>query len=125
MKVFGILQRNFATINMYNNAPISNTCPAIDSAINALKEIESIVGRACSDLDFSALENEVSDLCSSVESTFEELRDANGKLREWGERETEKAEEHENKISELESQISDLEIKIDELDSEIYDLNNL
>jgi len=75
--------------------PIQNTCPSIDEVIKKLDQIKSWC-------------NDIYHYCELAESEMEDLRIANGTLREWGIDEA-------NKVDELEEKVSDLEYLIEEL----------
>jgi DNA repair ATPase RecN len=97
-------------------APVKNTCPQIDKAIAKLKEVE----KECDYDNFSLGDCEDEDtlrdhckelresldyiyqLVSDPQSILEDLRDANGSLRDWG-------EELEKEKQELLDRIEDLE----------------
>ena len=75
--------------------PIQNTCPSIDEVIKKLDQIKSWC-------------NDIYHYCELAESEMEDLRIANGTLREWGIDEA-------NQVDELEEKVSDLEYLIEEL----------
>lgn len=74
--------------------PTGNTCPDIDSAI---KELDT-------------LRSEVTDsTCDAILNYLEDLREANSKLRAWGEECNDEIEKMEEEISYLENRVSELE----------------
>lgn len=93
------------------SAPVPFTCPAIDSVIGDIKNAETILGDVLNDFNYIPL-NEIKDRIKEAlleissltghRSTIEDIREANEKLRQWG-------EEQEEKIKQLEEQIEDLE----------------
>lgn len=95
-------------------APVGNTCPLIDEVRDKIKSIARDTEIALDDFENlppcelkKALKEIVDNLedLSSKWSTLEDIRDANSKLREWG-------EDSESRIDELEGQIKELENQV-------------
>ena len=105
-------------MSRYDNAPIGNTCPDIDEAINVLAgvadRIEQIAARLpdeCSG-EVDDLETQASNLRRLFEgrrSNLEELRSANESLRKWGNEQHERAEDALSEVKDLQRQVSELE----------------
>lgn len=71
--------------------PVGVTCPLIDEAIASLRNVETTLTRLISFVDERIITNDLSKIRSIVHSMYvdrcsvlETLRDANSKLREWG-----------------------------------------
>ena len=101
----------------YDNAPVGNTCPDIDSIINTLSGIADRLDEIANRLDC----DEVDDLNAQAanlrtifdgrRSPLEELRSANESLRKWGNAECERADDAEAECHKLRDEISDLEAR--------------
>ena len=83
-----------------DNAPAPHTCPLIDTVINMIK--------TTTDEDF--------DIKEAI-NMMEQIRTANGELRDWG-------NELFNEKEELEDQISDLEGKLEDKQEDIGNLED-
>jgi len=85
-------------------APVKHTCPDIDKYIKWIKMC------ICKERDIKNMtEEELRDTCSAMNSQLEEcidyleqLRSANGELRDWGEGLDKELEEAANRIYDLE-----------------------
>lgn len=104
---------------MNRTAPVGNTCPDIDRVIDAIKEsqksvnaIINYIGELQSFDGFSTrqewLQENISDEASNIEhylwrleDELEDLRDANSKLREWGEELVSEYEELEKELENI------------------------
>ncbi len=82
-----------------DNAPVSHTCPMIDEVISALESLNW---------------DDCSWYMKDVIDIMEKIREANDKLRCWGNEKHEECEE-------LEDRISELQLSIEDRDSEISD----
>jgi predicted nucleic acid-binding Zn-ribbon protein len=93
-----------------DNAPVWPTCPLIDETISQVhdwyKESEEIS------------RNEY----QGFEIRMEKIRDANGRLRDWGNDECRRADEAENDLENAQDTISDLKKEIEDLKEEIKTL---
>jgi len=89
------------------SAPVKHTCPDIDKYIKYIKMC------ICKDMDLKNMdERELYDTALAMNSQLEEcidyleqLRSANGELRDWGEGLDKELEEAANKIYELEEKL--------------------
>lgn len=92
-----------------NYSPVGNTCPSIDTAIKLLEDAMSDLNDAlkCDNLDDMKwdIEHAHSRL---ADIDLEDLRDQNGKLREWGENLSNKNDDLESEINELETKLQTL-----------------
>lgn len=97
----------------HNREPIQNTCPSIDEVIKKLDQIKSWA-------------NDILYYCDLAESEIEELRQANGDLRDWGNDEAKRVDDLEEKINELELKIEDLSEQFNNVEQDLkYEyLNN-
>ena len=77
---------------MDTRCPVQYTCPMIDEGINHL---------------------------GYAEKAFEEVRTANGKLRDWGTEMASEVEDLRYKVDGLEEKVSDLENSVDELQQQL------
>lgn len=97
----------------HSREPIEHTCPDIDRYIKNIK----MVMITCSYSASYDREELFNFLCETIEELgdcigyFEELRESNRVLRDWGVEEAEKVDELEDKIGELERLIEEMEIK--------------
>lgn len=93
-----------------DNAPVKETCPLID-------DVKSVL--------FYLNDGETPDIKDALD-LLEKIRDANSKLREWGNEQYNRAEdlekEYEHKKGQLEGEIKDLTKEVEELQEEVYDL---
>lgn len=97
------------------SAPIHNTCPDIDKAIDKLKplikQIDKFRDSDYENVDF--MKDFIYDVCHAMDSaidSFEDLRKDNDKLRTWGHKMEEEAEGLQVKVMELEEEIETLRV---------------
>jgi chromosome segregation ATPase len=103
----------------YDNAPIGNTCPDIDSIIETLSGVADRLSTIADQLDCPALADLVEDLntqSANVQQIFdgrrsplEELRSANDTLRKWGNEQHQRADDAESEVQNLRKEINELE----------------
>lgn len=122
---------------MLYGEPVGYTCPLIDEVINQINNVISFLERNDYDDKFlnEAKTEHINDLYSSID-TMEDIRDANGQLRDWGNNMESEYEDIECDRDNLASMVDDLreqrdelqfkltqtEDKIDELENRIMDL---
>lgn len=118
------------------SAPVKHTCPDIDkvigriqSALNAADKGKDITERKTPEW---YLFDEITDHLYRMEDSLEELRTANGALRDWGydlEREIKEAENNqantEKELQKAESDRRDLELEIADFKKELKDLESI
>ena len=80
-----------------DNAPVSHTCPMINEVISVLESLNW---------------DDCSWYMKDVIDIMEKIREANDKLRYWGNEKHEECEELEDRISELEQSIEDRDSEI-------------
>lgn len=107
-----------------SRAPISYTCSAIDSVIDAIKSVEK-----SSNLNGHITEEELKTALTDINSTvwnldtaLEDLRKSNAKLRDWGDQEASKVDDLVDEVNSLQDKIKELESRIEEQDGVIKDL---
>ena len=109
--------------SMYDNAPIGNTCPLIDSIINRMEQSKSEAEYIRRDTDnYNDEVSVISYELDSAISEMEDIRDANSELREWGNEEYERAEYEKDERDNLIKKIEDLREELDNLRAEKEDL---
>ena len=101
-------------MSRYDNAPIGNTCPAINNIIGKMElakdEAEYIRKHLNADFD-----DEVTVIISELEaviSDMEQIRDDNSTLRDWGNGLSDEKDE-------LERERDDLLVRIEEVETEL------
>lgn len=101
---------------MHYREPVKDTCPLIDKCIQQIKSaIDKSIDVSYS-RDVDTMEEWISDtvwLLDKIIEAFEELRDSNSKLREWGCNEASRVDELEEKIEKLENKIYELSSEVD------------
>lgn len=100
---------------MHYREPIKFTCPLIDKCIQQIKSVIDKSIDVSYSRDVDTMEEWIEDtvwLLDKIMEAFEELRDSNDKLRDWGSNEA-------NRVDELELKIVKLEEKIEELENEL------
>lgn len=83
---------------------IGQTCPDIDKIIKAIKNAVRYAEDGEKNDDFMAKDSYFYDIKTelwNIESQLEDLRNANSKLREWGESESDRADKAENNLDEV------------------------
>jgi len=96
---------------MHKREPVKDTCPLIDKCI---KQIKSAVDKSIDvsySRDVDTMEAWIEDtvwLLDKIIEAFEELRDSNAKLRDWGCNEASRVDELEEKVDELEEKVDEL-----------------
>lgn len=100
-----------------DNSLIPQTCPKIDSVLSIITDI------------YSADEPITKGELQNIEKLMEEIREANSKLRDWGNDEYNRAEElekdkdyYQNEHEKAQSEVDSLKSEVDSLKSEIKDL---
>lgn len=91
-----------------DNAPVGKTCPIIDKVISFIQSI-----------DYEGMN--MSDYSNALDR-MEEIRSANGALRDWGNEEYKRAEELESELDNVKSELEDALNEIKELNSQIKEL---
>jgi hypothetical protein len=99
-----------------DNAPIGNTCPDIDAAIEVLAGVADRLESIASSLedtsiaeDLDAQASNLRQLFEGKRSSLEELRNANDLLRQWGNKETERANDAETEVKSLRADLREME----------------
>ena len=98
----------------YDNAPIGNTCPAIDKIIDKMEEAKNDA-KWCMDNPDENSDDELTNIIWNLDyaiSDMEQIRSDNSTLRDWG-------NEIYNEKDELERERDDLLLRIEELESEL------
>jgi chromosome segregation ATPase len=112
-------------------APVGFTCPIIDRAIKDLDRASRQLNTV--DLDFDELSpSKLKELLAeardwideaiSSSGVLEEIRDANARLRQWGEEQEHRAEYAEREREDLESRVGNLENELEDVSSELDDV---
>jgi hypothetical protein len=110
--------------------PVKNTCPDIDGIINTITSIIKQM-ESCGEEDsvefllenISDWKGDLGDIACGRWCILEELRNANAKLREWGQEMYDEAERLEKERDEFESLYEQEKERVSELEIEIEDLN--
>lgn len=100
-----------------DNAPIGNTCPIIDEVIDEIKEAKKSLEYIGSRNNLCILvecKNAISKLENAL-LEIENVRDANFKLRAWGNEEYDRAEEKEKELEQSVTEKEYLQEEIDEM----------
>jgi len=93
-----------------DNSPVGATCSSIDSVISFLNNID------CEDVSSQSIKD--------IIDCMEEIRNANSKLRDWGNEEYDRAEVNENEKNEWEDRYNEVQREIENLNDKIIDLND-
>lgn len=119
---------------MRRQEPVRHTCPDIDRMIQIITSMVDQMDSSYSDeLTIDELKENIGDWSHALKeigygsrNELEDLRSANGALRDWGNELYSEVEELESEIdsetrktSELEEKVSELENEIEELKSEL------
>jgi uncharacterized coiled-coil DUF342 family protein len=91
--------------------PVGNTCPLIDRVLEFLNHIEFD-----DQDDFNG-----KDIDENI-ALLEEIRDANSKLRDWGNENAKQADELEEERNDLQKKVKELEEEVEDYKNEIEDL---
>ena len=93
-----------------NREPTGNTCGDIDAIIRTMNKVLELSDYVPDDPDdFAVQMNDINDEISGGESSLEDLRTANSKLREWGNDEAKEVDRLEEEIIDLKNEIMDVQ----------------
>lgn len=102
-----------------DNAPIGHTCPKIDSVISSIHDL------------YISSEEMSREHYTQFEKEMEEIRTANGTLRDWGNKQCDELIEmekdrdyYEKRCRELENEVSSLQDDVKELQKELSEAEN-